>query len=174
MAWRDDPWPEVFDADYLRFYEDPLEERADRETDLIARLLGLEAGAELLDAPCGHGRIANRLAAKGVRVVGLDNNPAFLERARTDAAAMGVEVEYVLGDLRDLRLSRSFDAALNWFTSFGYFDEAANRRLLGAYRGLLRREHASWSSSSTETSFCGCSRLAEHRSSTSRSAATTS
>jgi cyclopropane fatty-acyl-phospholipid synthase-like methyltransferase len=90
MAWRDHPWSEVFDADYLRSYEEPLEERRPRGR-LHRPPACLEAGAELLDAPCGHGGIANRLAARGVRVVGLDNDPAFLERARTDAAAMGGE-----------------------------------------------------------------------------------
>ena len=58
------------------------------------RLLEPPAGAELLDVPCGHGRIANRLAARGMRVTGLDLTVGFLELARERAAAAGVEVEY--------------------------------------------------------------------------------
>jgi SAM-dependent methyltransferase len=31
-----------------------------------------------------------------------------------------------------------FDAALSWFTSFGYFDDDGNRRVLSEYRRVLR------------------------------------
>jgi cyclopropane fatty-acyl-phospholipid synthase-like methyltransferase len=78
---------EVFDADYLYFYEPLLEEVSDADTDLVWRLLDLQTGAEVLDLACGHGRIAGRLAARGARVTGLDASPAFLEQARADAAA---------------------------------------------------------------------------------------
>jgi 2-polyprenyl-3-methyl-5-hydroxy-6-metoxy-1,4-benzoquinol methylase len=52
---------------------------------------------EVLDLACGHGRIANRLTQRGARVTGLDATPLFLEQARRDAAARGVEVDYVSG-----------------------------------------------------------------------------
>ena len=130
---------EVFDDDYLYFYEVVLDgERSDRETDVAWRLLGLEPGSEVLDCPCGYGRIANRLASRGARVTGVDATPLFLERARADAAARGVDVEYVEGDMRDLPWAGRFDAALNWFTSFGYFDDTDNRRVLHAARRALK------------------------------------
>ena len=78
---------DVFGEDYLYFYEGWLDdELSDGQADLIWRTLRLEEGAEVLDVPCGHGRIANRLAARGARVIGLDADPFFLERARADAA----------------------------------------------------------------------------------------
>ncbi|MBA3421482.1 MAG: class I SAM-dependent methyltransferase [Thermoleophilaceae bacterium] len=139
VEWRDDPWSEVFDDDYLYFYADRLaSEHSDRETDLIVQLLDLPPGAAVLDAPCGHGRIANRLAARGLRVTGLDSNTEFLARARRDAEESGVEVEYVLGDLRELPWSGRFDAAVNWYTSFGYFNDQDNRRVLSEYHRALR------------------------------------
>jgi SAM-dependent methyltransferase len=61
-----------------------------------------ESGDEVLDVPCGHGRIANGLAARGASATGLDASPLFLERARTDAAARGVKVEYIQADMRNL------------------------------------------------------------------------
>ncbi len=139
MEWRDDPWSEVFDEDYLYFYEARLAaEPSERETEQVLAMLELPPGATVLDAPCGHGRIANRLAARGLGVVGLDGNPAFLELARRDAAESGVDVEYVHGDLRELPWSARFDAALNWYTSFGYFDDEGNQRVLSAYRRALK------------------------------------
>jgi SAM-dependent methyltransferase len=129
----------VFDEDYLYFYEGLLgEEASSRAVDVISRLLELGPGSEVLDAPCGHGRIANRLAARGCRVTGFDANPLFLDRARRDAAAQGVEAEYVEGDLRELPWEGRFDGAICWFTSFGYFDDDANRRVAEGYRRALR------------------------------------
>src|SRR5439155_9666998 len=124
--------PEVFGEDYLYFYELMLtDELSDRQAELVLRLLGLDAGTEVLDLACGHGRIANRLAAHGTRVTGLDADPLFLARAREGAAARAVEVEYVEGDMRALPWGgASFDAVLLWFTAFGYFDDDGNRTVL--------------------------------------------
>jgi SAM-dependent methyltransferase len=130
--------PELFDDHYLHFYGDVLAARAEPEAELVARLLGLQGGEDVLDAPCGHGRIANLLAARGCRVVGVDNSPRFLALAEADARRRGVEAEYRLGDLRELAFEARFDAALNWFTSFGYFDAPTNRALLRAFRRALR------------------------------------
>lgn len=122
---------QVFDEDYLYFYETFLtDELSDRQAELVWSLLELEPGMEVLDLACGHGRIANRLAERGVRVTGLDATPLFLARARADAAARGVQVEYVEGDMRRLPWSERFDRIVNWFTSFGYFEDDENRLVL--------------------------------------------
>ena len=131
--------PDVFGEDYLYFYESWLDdELSDAQTERIWESLGLAEGDEVLDVPCGHGRIANRLASKGARVTGVDADSFFLERAREDATARGVEVEYVEGDMRELPWTGRFDAALNWFTSFGYFDDDGNRAWLETVRGTLK------------------------------------
>ena len=134
----DFPREDAFDDDYLYFYEELLTpERTAVEVELVWRLLELEPGLELLDLACGHGRIANPLAERGVRVTGLDATPLFLELARADAAERGVEVEYVEGDMRSLPWTGRFDRVLSWFTSFGYFSDEENRQVLAeAYRAL--------------------------------------
>jgi SAM-dependent methyltransferase len=131
---------QLFDEDYLYFYEDLLgDEQSDTETELIWRLLELEPGMEVLDLACGHGRIANRLAERGARVTGLDATPLFLERARADAEARGVDVDYVEGDMRELPWESRFDRIVNWFTAFGYFDDdEEDRRVLRAAHRALR------------------------------------
>ena len=131
--------PEAFGEDYLYFYDAFLtDEVSDAQVDRLWRLLELQSGIEVLDVPCGHGRVANRLAARGARVTGIDADPLFLERARADAAARGVEVEYVQGDMSTLPWDERFDLALNWFTSFGYFDDQDNRDWLGEARKTLK------------------------------------
>jgi SAM-dependent methyltransferase len=132
------PRDQAFDEDYLYFYEELLTpERTAAEVELVWKLLELEPGLELLDLACGHGRISNPLAERGVRVTGLDATPLFLELARNDAAERGVAVEYVEGDMRSLPWTERFDRVLCWFTSFGYFGDDENRQVLTeAYRAL--------------------------------------
>ena len=130
----------LFDDDYLYFYElrDPTGERTDAEVDLIWRLLDLKPGMEVLDLACGHGRIANRLAQRGCAVTGLDVTQRFLHLARQDAAARAVHVEYTEGDMRSLPWTERFDAVVNWFTSFGYFSDDDNRRVLAQIAHSLK------------------------------------
>jgi SAM-dependent methyltransferase len=134
-----DQWPveELFDEDYLRFFGPRLDETADAGAALVWDLAGLAGGSDVLDLACGHGRIANRLATRGARVTGLDAVPLFLDRARADAAARGVAVDYVHGDMRDLPWTGRFDAVVSWYTAYGYFDDDQNRAVLdGVHRAL--------------------------------------
>ena len=94
----DFPREDAFDEDYLYFYEELLTpERTAAEVDLVWKLLELEPGLELLDLACGHGRIANPLAQRGVRVTGIDATPLFLELAREDAARQGLIIPILVG-----------------------------------------------------------------------------
>ncbi len=130
---------EVFDEDYLYFYGPLLEEVSDADADAIWRLLEIEPGSHVLDLACGHGRIASRIAQRGARVTGLDSTQLFLDHARTRAAAAGLAIEYVQGDMRALPWpDESFDRVISWFTSFGYFDDEENRLVLREARRVLR------------------------------------
>jgi SAM-dependent methyltransferase len=131
---------EVFDEDYLFFYEPLLAEVTESDVDAIWRLLELQPGMEILDLACGHGRIANGLADRGARVTGLDATALFLDRARSDARARGVEVDYVQGDMRALPWPKDrFDRVVSWFTSFGYFSDDENRQVLREAHRVLRQ-----------------------------------
>lgn len=130
---------QVFDEDYLFFYEPLLADVTDSDADAVWRLLELQPGMEILDLACGHGRIANRLAQRGARVTGLDATALFLDRARSDARARGVDVDYVEGDMRTLPWpNERFDRVVSWFTSFGYFHDDDNRRVLREAHRVLR------------------------------------
>ncbi|PSQ59997.1 hypothetical protein BRD18_02130 [Halobacteriales archaeon SW_7_71_33] len=131
----------VFDPEtYLPTVEATLgEERTRTEAEFVADRFGTDE--RLLDAPCGHGRHANRLAARGHAVAGLDRSSAFLDRARADASDRGVaeRVDYRQGDLRSLPYDdAAFDGVYNLLTSFGFFDEADNRKQLAEFARVLR------------------------------------
>jgi ubiquinone/menaquinone biosynthesis C-methylase UbiE len=125
----------VFGEDYLHFYEGILtDEVSDRQVATIARLVKVGPGIRVLDCPCGHGRIANRLARLGAEVVGVDSSQPFLEVAREADAG----VEYRLGDMRELEFDAEFDVMVNVYTSFGYFDDETDRRVLAGFRRALK------------------------------------
>jgi SAM-dependent methyltransferase len=74
------------------------------EATLCASLV--PAGARVLDAGCGTGRVAARLAELGYECVGIDNDPSMLAIAR-DASS---DVIWQLRDLADLgALGGEFD-----------------------------------------------------------------
>lgn len=108
----------------------------------VARLLDLMAlpsGARVLDCPCGQGRHAHLLAEAGFNVDGLDYSHALLKVA----AARGISrsLRYRQGDMRALPPSWSnrFDAVVNLFTSFGFFDAASDdRRVLAQFARVLK------------------------------------
>ena len=122
----------VFEVDdYMHFYRDSLMgEHLDAQVASLVKLLELDAPVKILDLACGFGRHANRLAALGHSVTGLDYMPGFLEIARQEAAEMGVQVNYVLGDMRRLDFVHAFDRVLILFTTFGYFGDEENARVL--------------------------------------------
>ena len=76
----------------------------------LAREAG-ERGLPTLELACGSGRIAVPLAREGVRLVGLDNSPAMLARAREKSAGL-TGVEWVEGDMRAFDLGTAFGLAI--------------------------------------------------------------
>lgn len=130
---------QVFDDDYLHFYEPVLDAaRSDHEAQVIASLGGVAPGHRVVDLACGHGRLAHRLAGMGAHVVGVDLCARFLERARADARTRGVAVEYVEADMAKWQADERFDLAFNWFTSLGYADDQGNLDVLRAMHACLK------------------------------------
>ena len=111
-------------ADVQALVHDEEFTRAQAES--VIRLLGLAEGAEVLDVPCGNGRLTLELAARGHRLTGIDQTSDFLVEARRRAGERGLEVEWVEGDVRDLPWSERFDAVVCVWGSFGYFDDGGN------------------------------------------------
>src|SRR5262245_41616080 len=131
-----DWWQHFFGGlwlDVQRRFRTPEQTRA--EADFVEQMLGLTSGARVLDAPCGEGRIALELAARGHHVTGVDVTPILLEDAKRAAAEHGLSVVWEQRDMRDLPWREQFDAAVCWWGSFGYFDDAGNAAFIRAVAG---------------------------------------
>jgi SAM-dependent methyltransferase len=126
-----DWWRSFFQG---RWEEVQVRQGADEETnrvdaDKIEGALRLAPGSTILDVPCGEGRTALELAARGYGVTGVDASSHFVAEARRRAAERGVSSRFEEGDMRELPFESEFDAAINFGGSFGYFDDAGNHRV---------------------------------------------
>lgn len=132
-------WSEFFTGPTLELWKRAHTRDESRgEAADLARALALAPGARVLDVPCGNGRIALELAARGYRVSGLDACAEYLDEARRSVAERGIEAEFVAGDMRALPWRGEFDAALCVGNSFGYFDDDDNRAFLASVHAALR------------------------------------
>ncbi len=133
-------WPVAFfDDDYLKIYRPTFtSERTEAEIDYIEHSLALHKGAAVLDLACGFGRHAIGMARRGYFVTGVDFNPRYLEIAAAEAHALGVSVTWQAGDMRSLGYRGEFDGVYSYFTSFGYFNDAENERVLAEVAAALK------------------------------------
>jgi len=94
------------------------------DVDALVGLLGLSPPARILDLPCGFGRHSIELARRGFAVTGVDLHEPFLAEARAAAPS----IEWIRADMREFIRPGAFDAVLNLFTSFGYFEDSEDDR----------------------------------------------
>jgi SAM-dependent methyltransferase len=133
-------WPVAFfDDDYLKIYRPTFTpEQTAREVEFIAAALGLaDPPARVLDLACGFGRHALGIAARGHRVTGLDFNSRYLAIAAEEARAAGLTVRWQAGDMRVLPFADEFDAVYSYFTSFGYYSDAENEKVIAGIARAL-------------------------------------
>lgn len=116
---------QAFDAPYLEVYAHRNQAEADQATSRLLEPLGLE-GLRVLDLACGAGRWLRPLAQAGARAVGVDLSLPLLERAAQMRQETRLQFDLLRCDMLRIPLrDNSRDLVLSMFTSFGYFDTAA-------------------------------------------------
>jgi len=112
-------------------------EQAPFEAAFVVRQLKLRKGQRVLDLCCGTGRHSFELAKRGLQVTGLDATASYLARAEREAKGRD-NPSFMLGDMRRLRFQSEFDAVINLWTSFGYFEDLSEDELVlsGVCRAL--------------------------------------
>jgi len=111
-------------------------EHTARQADALAQALAVPAGAEVLDVPCGAGRLSLALAQRGYAMTAVDYSTEFLAHARS--ADAGAVVHWERRDMRDLPWPARFDAAFCVGNSFGYLDDDGNATFLAAVASALK------------------------------------
>jgi len=70
------------------------QERTEREADFIEDILKIKPTAEILDVPCGDGRLTIELASRGYKMTGIDFNKNFLKFARENADKKRLDIDW--------------------------------------------------------------------------------
>lgn len=110
------------------------EDATTQQAGIVRDLLQLSPGQRVLDIPCGMGRLTLPLARMGHRMTGVDLTASYIDAATVSAREQEEDVRFIRRDMREIEFEDEFDAALNWFGSFGYFSDDDN--LLFAERVL--------------------------------------
>lgn len=88
----------------------------EKDAAVFYQQLGITPGTRLLDVGCGAGQLALIAARAGAKVTGCDIATNWLERARTRAAAEGLEIKFEEGDAEALPYKDGqFDAVTSMF-----------------------------------------------------------
>ncbi|HEY33131.1 MAG TPA: methyltransferase domain-containing protein [Dehalococcoidia bacterium] len=98
------------------------------EVDSIISLLNIQPGISVLDLGCGSGRHSLELARRGFHVTGVDRTRKYLDEAVEQAKKEGLGIEFVQEDMRTFCQPDAFDAVINLFTSFSYFEDPEEDR----------------------------------------------
>jgi SAM-dependent methyltransferase len=135
VAW----YEELFDQDYDRVYFPTFTaERNSAEADFIEAVLQIPQGGQVFDLACGHGRHSLELAKRGYSLLGLDLSSRFIEMAKQSLKENNLtNAEFIVGDMRESYFLNRFDACYCYFTSFGYFQDEENQKVLNSVASAL-------------------------------------
>ncbi|MEE9525586.1 MAG: methyltransferase domain-containing protein [Candidatus Woesearchaeota archaeon] len=129
---------------YIPGKKETLEQRTQRESEGVVNLLKLKKESNILDCPCGYGRHSIALAKKEYNVKGIDISWGLLKYAISDAERFGLEKKalFEIGDMRDLGEENynRFDAVINMFYSFGFFEEEDNVQTMQEFYNALKED----------------------------------
>ncbi|MGI8576028.1 MAG: class I SAM-dependent methyltransferase [Egibacteraceae bacterium] len=131
MDW----WTSFFDEGYVEAWTAAgAFAHTEEQADAIVSLLKLASGAEILDVPCGFGRIAGALHERGYAITGIDLSDSQLRLASERHPGP----RYLRRDMRRPP-SGPYDAVLNIFSSIGYFEHRTDDlAALRAWFSVLR------------------------------------
>ena len=135
----------MFKDDEKQWYEKeefwkeyPVQKKSSEEIENIIELLDLDPGMDVLDLCCGYGRHSIELAEREFDVIGVDLTEHYLEYAKERTDEKNIDIDFVHDDMSEFKGDEVFDAVLNIFTSFGYFqDQSENiKELKNVYESL--------------------------------------
>ena len=126
----------VYSRQWFEFFHVSIDEaRTIQETTFVCRCAPLPDFRKLVDVCCGMGRHARALSSRGYSVIGIDRDADIISKARQLAGGPN----YVIADIREYRPEPgAFDVAILMSQSFGYFDAATNRDVLGRLAASVR------------------------------------
>jgi cyclopropane fatty-acyl-phospholipid synthase-like methyltransferase len=138
ISWHTEDWYSTwFNTRYYHLlYGNRNAEEAYLCVHHLVDYLKLPKGSRVLDAGCGKGRHAGAFAAEGMHITGIDLSAANIQSALETYP----DIDFYVHDMRRLFRVNYFDAIVNLYTSFGYFQHPADdQRTITAFANGLQR-----------------------------------
>jgi SAM-dependent methyltransferase len=150
--------PSLFEPGEPRFWDDPhisksmLEAHLNPDNDAASRKHAsidkeiehlvssgiLKPGDRVLDLGCGPGLYSVRLAARGIKVTGVDISERSLDYAMAQSKEKGLNIEFRLDNFFDIDYSHTFDAVLQTNGEINTFSDEKRDELLAKLRQALK------------------------------------
>lgn len=86
----------------------------------------------ILDLGCGTGGHALILAERGYKVIGIDLSWEMLKIGRKKTKERELNIEFIQGDIRNLKLNQKFDAVISMFAVISY--QITNEDLISIFK----------------------------------------
>ncbi len=110
----------------------------DRSVEWISDRFEVGRGTKVVDFGCGPGLYAERLAARGARVTGVDFSLRSIKYAREVAREKSLAIDYVHQNYLEFEATGSFDLVLMIMCDFCALSPAQRRHMLAKFRDVLR------------------------------------
>lgn len=115
-----------------------LAERTQIEVSGVEKILELAPGSRVCDCPTGYGRHSIELAKRGHIVTGMDINHDHMSVGIKNGKGLE-NLNFVEQDMTTLDVHNEFDAVINMFFSFGFFDtDEMNIKVLQNFYNALK------------------------------------
>jgi SAM-dependent methyltransferase len=110
-----------------------------KQVELLESALALKADSKILDLCCGIGRHAIALAQKAYDLTAIDLVEEYIAQLQIFAKDLP-RLQSICMDVREIDYTDSFDAIYLMFTSFGYFSDAENEKLIEKISQALKSQ----------------------------------
>ncbi len=129
--------PNLYSRQWFEFFHVGIAEaRTIQETEFVCRCAPFPEFRDILDICCGMGRHARALSSLGYSIIGVDYDADVIAKARELAGGP----RYMQADIHDYQPETgAFDAMIVMGQSFGHFDAATNRDVLGRLASGIRK-----------------------------------
>ncbi len=121
----------------LKNHLNPAEDLASRKLNFIEASVAfmqkrfmLREGKTVIDFGCGPGLYTTRLARLGCKVRGLDFSANSINYARTEAARLGMDIEYLLMNYLDYQVPEAFDLVTMIYCDYCVLNDNQRKLLL--------------------------------------------
>ena len=135
ITWKwEDPEAQAVFAEWAGF---PGSKQTSEELDKIEALVGVHPPMKVLDVGCGTGRHALEMAQRGYKVVGIDVAATYIDEAKREAEARGLDIVFRLQRGAELEEVSDYHFVLAFYHTLGFMTDKELARHFARIKAAL-------------------------------------